>query len=214
GVQSGGGWRSLFVQEPYSGAWQKNDELTREDVTAHHAVFACVSLISQDIGKMPILLKKREKGVLVNADIPSKFRVLKKPNRFQIWQQFSENWTTSLLLRGNTYVLKRRDIFGEVAELVVLNPDMCKPLIDDNGNVFYQLNNDRLTQTESVIVPASEIIHDRIRCIYVPLVCLTPIMACSLAARQGSEIQRNYRNLVTNICRPSGLLTRSGSITN
>lgn len=213
GVQSGGGWRSLFVQEPYSGAWQKNDELTREDVTAHHAVFACVSLISQDIGKMPIRLKKREKDVLVHADIPSKLRVLKKPNRFQIWQQFSENWTTSLLLRGNTYVLKRRDIFGEVTELVILNPDMCKPLIDDNGNVFYQLCNDRLTQTESVIVPASEIIHDRINCFYHPLVGLTPIMACSLAAGLGIEIQKGSRNLFRNNSRPSGLLTAPGPIT-
>lgn len=213
GVHSGGGWNSLLVHEPYTGAWQKNDELTREDVTAHHAVFACVSLISQDIGKMPILLKKRENGVLVTAEIPSKFRVLKKPNRFQIWQQFSENWTTSLLLRGNTYVLKRRDIFGEVTELVVLNPDLCKPLIDDNGNVFYQLGNDRLTKTESVIVPASEIIHDRINCFYHPLVGLTPIMACSLAAGLGIEIQKSSRTLFKNNSRPSGLLTAPGSIT-
>jgi HK97 family phage portal protein len=154
-VHSNQGWTSLFVQEPYSGAWQKNDELTREDMTAHHAVFTCVSLISQDIGKMPIQLKKQQKGVLVRTEIPSKFRVLNKPNRFQIWQQFSEHWTTSLLLRGNTYVLKRRDIFGEVTELVVLNPDLCKPLIDDNGNVFYQLGQDRLNQTDPVIVPAS-----------------------------------------------------------
>ena len=214
GVHSGGGWHSMFIHEPYSGAWQKNDELTREDVTAHHAVFSCVSLISQDIGKMPIQLKRHEKGVLVNADIPSKFRVLKKPNRFQIWQQFSEHWTTSLLLRGNTYVLKRRDIFGEVTELVVLNPDLCKPLIDDNGNVFYQLGNDRLTQTDSVVVPASEIIHDRINCFYHPLVGLTPIMACSLAAGQGIEIQKNSRNLFRNNSRPSGVLTTPGSITN
>ena len=213
GVHSGGRWNSLTVDEPYSGAWQRNDELTREDVTAHHAVFACVSLISQDIGKMPILLKKRENGVLVTAEIPSKFRVLKKPNRFQIWQQFSENWTISLLLRGNTYVLKRRDIFGEVTELVVLNPDLCKPLIDDNGNVFYQLGNDRLTKTESVIIPASEIIHDRINCFYHPLVGLTPIMACSLAAGLGIEIQKSSRTLFKNNSRPSGLLTAPGSIT-
>ena len=213
GVHSGGGWHSMFVHEPYSGAWQKNDELKREDVTAHHTVFTCVSLISQDVGKMPIQLKKNNDGVKVNADIPSKFRVLKKPNRFQIWQQFSENWTTSLLLRGNTYVLKRRDIFGEVTELVVLNPDLCNPLIDDKGNVFYQLNNDRLNQTEAVVVPASEIIHDRINCFYHPLVGLTPIMACALAAGQGIEIQKHSRNLFKNNSRPSGVLTAPGSIT-
>lgn len=211
-VHSNQGWTSLFVQEPYSGAWQKNDELTREDMTAHHAVFTCVSLISQDIGKMPILLKKQQKGVLVHAEIPSKFRVLNKPNRFQIWQQFSEHWTTSLLLRGNTYVLKRRDIFGEVTELVVLNPDLCKPLIDDNGNVFYQLGQDRLNQTDPVIAPASEIIHDRINCFYHPLVGLSPITACALAAGQGIEIQKHSRSLFRNNSRPAGVLTAPGAI--
>ncbi|TPU89088.1 phage portal protein, partial [Acinetobacter baumannii] len=46
-------WNSLTVQEPYSGAWQKNDELTRTELTASDAVFSCVSLISKDIGKLP-----------------------------------------------------------------------------------------------------------------------------------------------------------------
>ena len=46
--------------------------------------------------------------------------------------------------------------------MVVLNPDLVTPLIDKNGNVFYQLSKDCLTQAESEILPASEIIHDRI----------------------------------------------------
>ena len=52
GVHSGGGWHSMFIHEPYSGAWQKNDELTREDVTAHHAVFSCVSLSAPKVRKV------------------------------------------------------------------------------------------------------------------------------------------------------------------
>ncbi|SPJ22203.1 Phage portal protein [Prolinoborus fasciculus] len=131
GVHSNQGWTSLFVHEPYSGAWQKNDELTREDLAAHHAVFSCVSLISQDIGKMPILLKKKQQGVWIDQEIPERFSVLSKPNHYQTWQQFSEQWTTSLLLRGNTYVFKVRDIFsGKVVGLKVLNPDLTKPLIN------------------------------------------------------------------------------------
>nr|WP_318270728.1 phage portal protein [Prolinoborus fasciculus] len=119
------------MHEPYSGAWQKNDELTREDLAAHHAVFSCVSLISQDIGKMPILLKKKQQGVWIDQEIPERFSVLSKPNHYQTWQQFSEQWTTSLLLRGNTYVFKVRDIFsGKVVGLKVLNPDLTKPLIN------------------------------------------------------------------------------------
>lgn len=213
GVHSGGGWTSLFVQEPYSGAWQKNDELKREDLAAHHAVFACVSLISQDIGKMPIQLKKKQQGVLVDVDIPEGLRVLKKPNHYQTWQQFSEQWTISLLLRGNTYVLKVRDLFSsKVVGLRVLNPDLVQPLIDDKGNVFYQLNNDRLNQTEFEVVPASEVIHDRINCFYHPLVGLSPISACAMAAGHGLEIQQNQRRLFKNNSRPAGILTAPGPI--
>ena len=42
GVHSGGGWHSMFIHEPYSGAWQKNDELTRED-ELHIMLFFLVS---------------------------------------------------------------------------------------------------------------------------------------------------------------------------
>jgi len=205
-------WNSLFVQEPYSGAWQKNDELTRDDLVASYAVFACVSLISKDIGKLPILLKRKKEGVLVNVDIPEKLRVLKKPNNYQTWQQFQEQWTSSLLLRGNTYVWKLRDVFGEVYRMVVLNPDLVCPLVDDYGNVFYQFNTDRLTQTESVIVPASDIIHDGINAFYHPLVGLSPIMACGVVAGMGVKIIKNAANFFGNGSRPGGILVAPGPI--
>lgn len=207
------GWTSLFIDEPYSGAWQENKELKREEVTAFYAVFACISLISKDIGKMPILLKKKKQGVLVEALTPKQLsRVLDRPNNYQNWQQFQEFWTSSLLLRGNTYVFKVRDIFGDVFRLVVLNPDLVKPLVDDDGNVFYQLGNDQLAQTESTIVPASEIIHDRINCFYHPLVGLTPIMACALASEQGIYIQRNSKSFFKNGSRPGSVLVAPGPI--
>lgn len=206
-------WNSLFVQEPYSGAWQENKEITREDMTAFYAVFACVSLISKDIGKMPVLLKKKQQGVLVDALTPKELqRVLQKPNNYQNWQQFNEQWTQSLLLRGNTYVFKMRDVFGELYRLVVLNPDLVTVLVDDQGNVFYQLTNDRLAQTENVIIPASEIIHDRINALYHPLVGLTPIMACSLASEQGISILRNSKNFFANGSKPGGVIEVPGPL--
>ncbi|EHU2215476.1 portal protein [Acinetobacter baumannii] len=205
-------WNSLTVQEPYSGAWQKNDELTRTELTASDAVFSCVSLISKDIGKLPIVLKTKVDGVLVHADIPEKLRVLKKPNNYQTWQQFQEQWTSSLLLRGNTYVWKLRDAFGEVYRMVVLNPDLVTPLIDKNGNVFYQLSKDCLTQAESEILPASEIIHDRINTFYHPLVGLSPIMACGVVAKMGVKILNNAANFFGNGSRPGGILVAPGPI--
>lgn len=211
-VNSGGGWTSLFIHEPYSGAWQKNDELSIEDMSAFYAVFACISLISKDMGKMPILLKRMQNGVLVNVDIPKELSLFKKPNKYQTWQQFNEFWTTSLLRRGNAYVLKQRDAFGNIFRLLVLNPDHVKPLVDDKGNVFYQLGTDQLNQTESTILPASEIIHDRINCLYHPLVGLSPLIACGVAAGIGLNIQSNSSRFFGNMSRPSGILTAPGPI--
>lgn len=212
-ARNAGTWNSLFVQEPFSGAWQENKEITREDMTAFYAVFACISLISKDIGKMPVLLKKKKDGVLVDALTPKELvRVFRKPNHYQNWQQFNEQWTQSLLLRGNTYVFKVRDAFGELYRLVILNPDFVTTLVDDNGEIFYQLSNDRLTQTDNVIIPASEIIHDRINALYHPLVGLTPIMACALASEQGISILRNSKNFFANGSRPGGVIEVPGPL--
>ncbi|WP_291370113.1 MULTISPECIES: phage portal protein [unclassified Acinetobacter] len=212
GVHSNQGWTSLFVHEPYSGAWQKNDELTREDLAAHPAVFSCISLISQDIGKMGILLKKQKGGILVDAPIPKDLVVLKRPNHYQNWQQFLEFWMICRKLRGNAYGFKIRDVFGQVTKIVILNPDQTKPLISDDGQVFYQLGVDRLNGTESVVVPASEIIHDRENCLYHPLVGIPAITAYGISAGLGLNILKNSKTSFGNMSRPSGILVAPGAI--
>lgn len=210
-VNGGGGWRSI-IHEPFSGAWQRNQELAREDLLSFHAVFACVSLISQDIGKLWLNLKKETNGIFETVT-DARFKFLVKPNRIQTRQQFIESWMISKLTRGNTYVLKYRDAFGYIIGLYVLNPDLVTPLVDDYGNAFYQVNMDRLAGVENqIIFPASEIIHDRWNCFYHPLVGLSPIMACGLAAGQGIAIQKNASTFFNNMSRPSGILVAPGPI--
>ena len=98
---------------------------------------------------------------------PKDFEVVQKPNSFQNRIQFYENWIISKLLRGNAYVLKQRDNRGKVVGLYVLCPDLVKVLVSDSGEVFYQLSRDNLADIqEDVIVPASEIIHDRFNCLF------------------------------------------------
>lgn len=53
-------WLDTYGSRAIHGCLAKNDELTREDLAAHPAVFSCISLISQDIGKMGVLLKSRK----------------------------------------------------------------------------------------------------------------------------------------------------------
>ncbi|MFB6347842.1 phage portal protein [Moraxella sp. ZJ142] len=204
------GWYPM-VHEPHAGAWQKGETLNRTDVVNFHAVFACVSLISSDIGKLKIELKSRKDGVL----LPTKSRsqaILSVPNRHQTWQQFAEQWISSKLLRGNTYVYKQRDIFGEIWQLHVLNPDRVRVLVTDSGEVFYHISRDKLFGIDDMTVPASEIIHDRFNCFYHPLVGLSPISACAAAAGVGTAIQQMNTALFKNGSRPSGILSVPTSI--
>lgn len=198
-------WQTL-IHEPYTGAWQKNDELKRTDLTHFHAVFACISLIAADIGKLRIQTKSPQNGVL----LPTKSRthaILKKPNRHQSWQQFIESWVSSKLLRGNAYVLKHRDIFGGLWQMYVLNPDRVKVLVGDDGEVFYQISTDKLYGLSDTVVPASEMIHDRMNCFYHPLVGLSPLTACGISVGLGLSIQHTSATLFGNNSRPSGILS-------
>ncbi|OAU97565.1 phage portal protein [Moraxella catarrhalis] len=200
-----GDWFPI-ISEPYTGAWQKNDELKRTDLTHFHAVFACVSLIATDIGKLKIKTKSPQNGVL----LPTKSRthaILKKPNRHQSWQQFIESWVSSKLLRGNAYVLKQRDIFGDIWQMYVLNPDRVKVLVSDDGEVFYQISTDKLYGLTDTTVPASEVIHDRMNCFYHPLVGLSPLTACAISVGLGLSIQHTSATLFGNNSRPSGILS-------
>ncbi|MGE6408819.1 MULTISPECIES: phage portal protein [unclassified Psychrobacter] len=211
-VTGGDVWHT--IHEPSTGAWQRNQEIevSKNDQMRHHAVFACVSLITRDIGKLKIKAKKKIDGVSQDCDSNVK-KLLAKPNHYQNTQQFFEAWVSSKSTSGNTYVLKVRNIYGEIWQLLILNPERTKPLVDPNGNVFYQVRRDRLFNLDDdIIIPASEIIHDRYNCFYHPLVGLSPITACALSASQGINIQRNAAAFFANASRPSGILVTPGSI--
>lgn len=213
-VPDGRGWTSLFIREPFSGAWQRNEELSADTCLAFHAVFACHTLICSDVAKLRVKLVAQKGDIWQEVTNAAFSPVLRKPNRFQNRIQFFENWVNSKLARGNTYVLKRRDGRGVVVELYILCPDRVRPLVSDDGQVFYELSVDNLADiAEDVIVPAREIIHDRFNCLFHPLVGISPLYASALAATQGTNIQRSSTRLAANGVRPSGILTAPGRIT-
>lgn len=208
-----GGWFPI-VRESYDGAWQQGVEVRQQDMLAHSAVFACVSLIASDIAKLPIQITEKAdgiwKGVLSEHD-----GLLRKPNGYQNRVQFIEQWIGSKLLHGNAYALKRRDAVGRIVGLLLINPERVEPLIAEDGSVFYRLSpNDRLSgiTDEGVTVPAREIIHDRMNCFFHPLIGISPLTACALAANQGMSIQKNSVSFFGNNSNPGGVLTAPGAI--
>lgn len=210
-----GGWWP-WIREPFSGAWQRNIEWSVDTVLAHHAVYGCITLISNDIGKLrPKLVEQDPNGIWSEVRAQSPYwSALRKPNRYQNHIQFKEAWITSKLIRGNTYVLKERDNRGVVARLYILDPSRVTVLVAPDGSVFYQLGDDNLNglQGSQVAVPASEIIHDRMNCLFHPLVGVSPIFAGGMAANVGLKIERNAAGFFENGSSPGGVLTAPAQI--
>lgn len=208
-----GGWWPI-IREPYSGAWQKNDSWECPTVLAHYAVYACVTLIANDIGKLrQRLMELGADGIWKETSSPAFSPVLRKPNGYQNHIQFKQWWQTSKLTNGNAYGLKRRDARGVVTEIYLLDPCRVLPLITPDGSVYYQLSNDDLNRVgDGVTVPASEIIHDRMNCLFHPLVGVSPLYACALAACQSLKMQNDSSTFFENGARPGGILTAPGAI--
>jgi HK97 family phage portal protein len=209
-----GGWMSV-IRESFAGAWQRNVEVrATQNLLAFSAVYACVSLIADDISKLRIKLLRYKDDIWTEVVGSSPFqRVLRKPNRFQTRLQFISLWVVSKLLYGNTYVIKQRDARGVVTAMFVLDPRRVVPLVSGDGGVYYQIQTDYLSEiSQSVTVPASEIIHDRMLCFWHPLIGVSPIYACGMSATQGLVIQENSAKFFENMSRPSGQLTAPGAI--
>lgn len=212
---AGNAWFPI-VHEPFTGAWQRNQEITANTLLSFHALYRCITMISQDISKMRIrLVEQLPAGIWKEVErISPYWPVLIKPNRYQTRIQFFDEWMGSKLINGNTYVLKERDSRGVVVALYILNPWLTKPLVAPDGSVYYEVARDDLYNLDLVFdtdrrvrIPASEIIHDRYKPLYHPLWGISPIMACALSGALGISIAMNSAKFFKNQSQPGGVLT-------
>lgn len=212
---NGSPWSSL-VREPFAGAWQRGISVDAQSVIRHSTVWACVSLISSDIAKIAVDVIRRGKDGIWEKDFSSAFSpILREPNHYQNRIEFFEYWILSKLNRGNTYALKRRDGRQVVDRLYILDPTRVKPLVADDGSVYYELGTDNLAGIEAAVrVPASEIIHDRYKAPFHPLCGVPPLFACALAALQGLKIQESSARFFQQNSKPGGVLTAPAQISN
>lgn len=213
-ISSGRGRWSNWIEEPFSGAWQRNLEASREDMLSYPAVFACVTLIANDISKLNLkLVKKDENGIWSETESPSFSPVLKRPNKYQNRIQFINAWILSLLIHGNTYVLKVRDQRNVVVSMHILDPLSVVPCLADDGSLWYDIPADQLRgENQTLRVPDTEIIHDRANTIYSHLYGVSPLYAAALSVGQGRQIQKNSATLHQNNSRPGGILEAAGAI--
>lgn len=212
------GWRTIF--EPYTGAWQRNEELKVGDLSSYPTLYACLNRIATDIGKLPFVLKGKDgHGIWRPIEHEDYTPVLRKPNGYQTAQQFREAWILSKLMDGNAYILKQRDNRGVVVAMYVLDPSRVRPAVTEAGRVFYEISYGQSQNLlpadypgEQMMIPASEIIHDRINCLHHPLIGVPPLTAATIAAGKNIRILRNSSSFFENNAQPGGIVTAPAGI--
>lgn len=205
-----GSWYPL-VREPFTGAWQRNMEWRADTVMAMDTAYACVHRISEDTGKLRVKLTEHTgDDVWKEVKNASYSPVLRRPNHYQNSQQFREWWITSKLIHGNTYVLLERGLDRKVRRMHILDPTKVHVMVGADGEVFYQLTHD--SAGLGTAVPASEIIHDRGKCVFHPLVGTSPLFASGAAANLALQIQANSTAFFAKGSNLSGILSTPQSI--
>jgi HK97 family phage portal protein len=215
--------RSWFpvVREAFAGAWQRNITMRGDELLAYPTLYACLNRISADIGKLPFkLMQLKGDGLWQVASNPAYDPVLRKPNHYQTQAQFRESWVLSRLMQGNAYILKQRDASGAVRKLYVLNPFNVRPMVSPSGDVFYEVWGGSWNGlaslvpglTDTVMIPAREIIHDRLNTFWHPLIGVPPLCAAYWPAVKNMKILRSAAEFFNNAGQPAGILTAPGAI--
>lgn len=209
-----GGWQSV-LKESFGGAWQSGIAVdSPRNILAFSAVFASVTVIASDVAKMRICMIQEDKnGITTKIRNSPVLTMLRKPNGYQNRIKFIEQWIVSKLLYGNTYALKVRDAQRKIIGLHVLDATRVTPLLTEDGDVYYQIGVNHISGLQMPLtVPATEVIHDTMTCLWHPLIGVSPIYACGVSATMGNRIQSNSTNFFGNMSRPSGMLTAPGTI--
>lgn len=179
--------------------------VTPANAMTYAAVFACVRVLAESVGALPINVYERKAGgpKRIATEHPL-YRLLHTdgPNDFQTPQEFVEWLMVCLALRGNAYAFQTR-VRGELRELLPIAPGAVSPvMLDDGGTVVYDVTH----KGGQKRYPASAIYH-------VKLFSLDGYRGLSPVGWQRETIgvglaqQEHGARLFANSARPGGVLS-------
>ena len=207
------------VREPFSGAWQMNKECTAQTALAFSGVYACVMTIADDVSKLPVRVREFGADEIARTK-PDHWaaRLFRKPNSYQTGIQFLQQYVLGKLLTGTAYVIFEYDDRQVPIAMHLLDPRTTRPLIADDGDIYYSIaqshsNINALAGIKGdVILPATDVLHDRMASVFHPLIGVSPLFAAGASAQTGYSILQNSKSFFANMSRTSGVLTAPGKI--
>jgi len=197
--------------------WSRGGASMPSELTAFSAVYACTSIISQDIGKLDMMVMRddAEAGVPLRKKGDYYELLMASPNEYQTGVDFLQLYVNSYLLQGNAYAYCTRNMRGEINAMHPLDPRQVQPYIEpESGALFYRCGYNQLAGLEAgAMVPERNIIHHRLPLMPgYPLVGVTPIYAAAASSEVGLRILLNSQSFFSNAARPAGVLTAPGKI--
>jgi HK97 family phage portal protein len=130
----------------FYGGWKSNTgiKVNEESAMKFSAVYACIRIISEDIGLLPMEIRRwrnprdKSKGSDVAYDHPLNDVLLNAPNSEMNAMTFEETFQSHVLQSGNGYAYKVLNNKGQVIGLKLLNWFSMQPKRDkDTGQVYY-----------------------------------------------------------------------------
>ena len=197
------GRREFGLQQANAGSYSVSNQTVNEDTALRlSAVWACVRLISETIGGLPINCYKIEPDGTKILDDEHPLAVLfsNKPNRYQNRVEFFETMAMQLALHGNAYAhITRRG--GRIISLLPLMAEQMEVSLMTDGSVAY-----KYTDGKDVAAYASESIW-HIKLMSNGIVGLSPLAYARNSIGTGIAAESRISTLASNGFKPTGVLT-------
>jgi HK97 family phage portal protein len=181
-------------------------------------VEACVAAYSQTIAMCPgDHWWGLENGGRERVTTSALSRILRKPNDYQSRSDFILNLARDLYRDGNSYALAERNDRSEVSAFHPFDPLQSKPVIGEDGSVFYSLAGNNVIDrsldhlgartAKGLLVPARNVLHVKLEPESAqPLLGIPPARHAAAAVTAQRAIGSQLINFFSNMNRPSGVV--------
>ena len=192
----------------YLGAGYESDtgiSISPSTAMRYAAVFACVRVLSESVGMLPVGLYERKGDARVQSFGGLADLISVSPNEFQTAQEFWEQCIVHLCLRGNFYAWKNV-VGGELRELIPFGAGCVTPVLREDYSIWYKVQYANGSQD---VLPGADVFHVRLASLD-GITGLSPTAWNRETIALGIATQKHGSKVFKNGARIGGVLTTDG----
>ena len=199
--------QNIFISKPipeqrginFTTPFGPNTQVSADTALTFSAVWAAMRLLSESISTLPVnVYEKETNGNKKELTDDLSFLLKYQPNTYQNKITFLETVMMGMLSNGNSYVRIVRNGASKPIELLPLDYDKTKVVINDN-RLFYQ-------SETSGMLDADDVLHFKLITGSDGINGLSPITQCANAIGWAQDVEEYGRTFFKNGAKLSGVL--------